>query len=329
MPSSTSSDRPLHRGATALAVSVLTLLGGCALLPANDAPSASPTTAPPITAAPASSPTASPSARSPGPTAITPEPIPAPTFSAGPATSTPAATGADLAASFARFADTQPGQLAVAVTAVGGSTEPLAFGGLGSPVAWSTSKVPIAIAVERTDRAQGLRTTMRQAITASDNEAAETLWQSLGTAQVAAAATDEVLRDYGDPTTRTQSEQVRPPYTAFGQTRWSLTDQARFGASLSCRPEATSVYAAMGQVVADQRWGLGTIPGAHFKGGWGPSSTGYLVRQLGVIDTQRGWVAVALAVEAPSFQQGTATLSQTARWLRSHADDLPAGTCSR
>lgn len=245
-------------------------------------------------------------------------------------TVTPAATttGADtLASSFARLADSQPGRLSVAVTAVGGAREPVVLGTLGSPVAWSTSKVPIAIAVERTERASALRSTMRRAITASDNDAAETLWQSLGSSEQAAAATDAVLRDYGDTSTRTQSQRVRPPYTAFGQTRWSLADQARFAGTLPCRSEAAPVYSAMHQVVADQRWGLGTIPGARFKGGWGPSSSGYLVRQFGVFETPTGQVAVAIAVEAPSFEQGTAMLARTARWLQTQAAELPAGRC--
>lgn len=273
-----------------------------------------------------------PATSAPGPPA--PTPTPTATTHAPPASptnqGTPTQTAdADLATSFTRFARNQPGRLGVAVAAVGGSAAPMTFGQAGNPVAWSTSKVPIAIAVERTDRAAALRTTMRQAITASSNEAADALWQSLGTPSQAAAATDQVLRDYGDATTQTQSERVRPPYTAFGQTRWSLPDQARFAAALPCNSEAAPVYAAMGQIVPDQRWGLGTIPGAHFKGGWGPSATGsgHLVRQVGVIETPQGQVAVALAVEAPSFQQGTATLTQASGWLRTHSRDLPAGRC--
>lgn len=263
----------------------------------------------------------------PAPPTPTTDPVSPPSPPGDPATPMPTAPGADLGASFAQFAAGQHGQLAVAVAPVGRSEQPLTLGPSGSPVAWSTSKVPIAIAVERTDQASSLRATMRQAIGASSNEAAETLWQSLGTPQQGAAATDQVLRDYGDPTTRTESEQIRPPFTTFGQTRWPLADQARFGAALPCRSEAAPVYEAMGQIIAGQRWGLGTIPGTHFKGGWGPSAEGSLVRQFGVLETSRGQVAVAIAVEASSFQQGTAILTQTARWLDTHAEELPAGRC--
>lgn len=326
MPSSTSSNRRLPglTAAVAVAVSVLALLSGCVLLPAANRPSITPS--PPASDAAASAP--SPATPLPGPSSVPPTTSAPPTSSAGTATPSPAG-GTDLTTSFARFAANQPGELALAVTAVGGSAPPQTFGQLDRPVAWSTSKVPIAIAVERTDRASELRPTMRQAITASSNEAAETLWQSLGTPSQAAAATDKVLRDYGDSHTRTQSERVRPPYTAFGQTRWALADQARFAASLPCRSEAAPVYAAMGQVVPDQRWGLGIFQSAHFKGGWGPAAagSGYLVRQFGVIPTPQGQVAVTMAVESSSFEQGTATLTQTAQWLRRNAEDLPTGRC--
>ena len=204
----------------------------------------------------------------------------------------------------------------------------MVFGDLGVPVAWSTAKVPVALAMERAPQGAALRADMRAAITVSDNEAALVLWQALGAPQEAATATDRVLRDYGDPVTQTQAQQVRPPFTAFGQTPWALADQVRFGAALPCRAEATEVYAAMGQVVPDQRWGLGRLPGAHFKGGWGPATNGgYLVRQFGVVDTSRGRVAVAMAVEAPTFVAGTAALSMAAAWLEGHLDGLPAGSC--
>ena len=86
----------------------------------------------------------------------------------------------------------------------------------------------------------------------------------------------------------------------------------------------------MAQIVGNQQWGLGTIPGTRFKGGWGPSETGgYLVRQLGVIDTNRGQVAAAIAVQSNSgtVTDGIAQLSQVANWLRDHSAELPAGHC--
>jgi len=64
---------------------------------------------------------------------------------------------------------------------------------------------------------------------------------------------------------------MRPQFTAFGQTIWALTDQARFTASAVCDSSNAPIFTLMGQVESDQRWGLGVIPDARFKGGWGPS----------------------------------------------------------
>lgn len=312
----------LRRGRTAAALTALVLLGT-----ACSGPSARPTSVP----VPETHAAASPTRRASPLATATPTPIATTSaFTSASATSPPDAPGStgsadELRTAFAALPDA--GSLSVAVVAVGSAGEPILLGDQGAPVAWSTAKVPLAIAVERTSRAEALRPTMRQAITASDNDAALALWRSLGAADAAGRATDQVLRDFGDATTATQTEQVRPPYTPFGQTRWSVGDQARFTGHLPCRAEAAPVLAAMGQVISDQRWGLGRIAGARFKGGWGPSSRGYLVRQLGVIDTPRGQVAVAISTDAGSFDEGTAVLTRAAEWLQSQQDHLPAGHC--
>src|SRR5690606_38936782 len=65
--------------------------------------------------------------------------------------------------------------------------------------AWSTIKVPLAIAaVERaeTEGAAAPWPQVEAAITRSDNGAATTLWSSLGPPQQAAQAVDEVLTAY-------------------------------------------------------------------------------------------------------------------------------------
>ena len=64
---------------------------------------------------------------------------------------------------------------------------------------------------------------MEAAITRSDDEAAEQLSASLGDPTTAAAKTDAVLRDNGDPTV-VQSRTVKPGFTAFGRAIWSLAD---------------------------------------------------------------------------------------------------------
>lgn len=259
----------------------------------------------------------------PAPPPYVPRPTATPVVTSSPNPTTPAPN--PLPQSFERLAEER---LSIAVTAVGSDADPLVLGDVGTPVAWSTAKVPVAIAVERTDVAYPLRSVMERAITRSDNAAAEQLWSALGTPAEAALSTDGVLRDFGDSATQTNATRQLAAYSAFGQTPWALGDQARFAASLPCRFEAAPVYAAMGAITAEQRWGLGRIPGAHFKGGWGPSQDRYLVRQLGVLPAEDGEVAVAMAVEAATFEEGAAALSRAAQWLEYQGDDLPAGRCA-
>jgi hypothetical protein len=54
-------------------------------------------------------------------------------------------------------------------------------------------------------------------------------------------------------------------------------------------------------VIPEQRWGLGTVPGMRFKGGWGPSEDPdgpYEVIQVGITDG----TVIALAATAPDFE---------------------------
>lgn len=211
---------------------------------------------------------------------------------------------------------------------------------LGEPpdeTAWSTIKVPLSIAGVEHGAAAGSDPwpDIDPAITTSDNDAALRLWASLGTPQEAAAAVDEVLAAYGSAGTRTESEGVRPPFTPFGQTQWSLVDQARFAASLACAPGASpagEVRAVMGRVVEDQRWGIGRVETAHLKSGWGPDDSGaYVLRQLGdgVVDGR--WQALALSGRAAdgTYPQGAADLSALVEWWARTAADGPSLVCTQ
>ena len=97
---------------------------------------------------------------------------------------------------------------------------------------------------------------------------------SLGDPVAAAHKVDAVLRQNGDPTT-VQSQKVRPEFTAFGQTDWSLT---RSGAvHLSCgvrQAQNAPIFALMGRVEPDQRWGVGTIPDSPVQGRLGAVADG-------------------------------------------------------
>ncbi len=264
-----------------------------------------------------SAPPASPAAVPPPPAAPAPEPAPAP------------ADGGQFATEFASFAAGLNATVGIVVRPLGEGPPPVTAGEWTTGTAWSTIKVPLAIAgLRETDPPQATDA-MRAAITQSDNDAAESIWQGLGDPATAAQKVEKVLADAGAPTV-VESRKVRPEFTAFGQTNWSLADQATFLASAACNPNDQPVIDLMGQISGGQSWGLGTIPGAKFKGGWGPSLEGnYLVRQFGVIPVGDKFAVVAVAVEprSGSFDDGTQELSQIAEWLQQHADLLPVGTC--
>ncbi|NNH72575.1 hypothetical protein HLB23_22390 [Nocardia uniformis] len=219
------------------------------------------------------------------------------------------------------------GRVGLAVMAVGGEY-PVLLGDWTSGSAWSTMKVPLTLAALRNNA--GYSGTATSAITSSDNSAAETLWQSLGTGEVAAQSVEDVLREGGDATTEVPATRTRADYSAFGQADWSLADQIRFASNLPCLPQSDSVTSLMGKVNYGQRWGLGTLDGAEFKGGWGPDLSGnYLVRQFGLLPVEHGEIAIALAA-APtsgSFDDGTVILNKLAALIDKHLEELRGGDC--
>ena len=169
------------------------------------------------------------------------------------------------------------------------------------------------------------------AITVSDNAAAEQLWAMLGAGPGAATEVEAVLREGGDATTVVQSQRVRPEFTAFGQTDWSLAQQTLFTAHLPCLPEATDVVGLMSQISPDQQWGLARIDGSASKAGWGPGADGsYLVRQLAVVPTGDGQTAVTLAAEPAdgSLASGVAMLDQLEAWVQRNESLFPSGRCA-
>jgi hypothetical protein len=232
-------------------------------------------------------------------------------------------------ASFTRLGASLQGSEGVAVSAIGLDRRVEGLGSLRTAVAWSTSKVPVAMAVMAAGDGEAQADNLTRALTASDNAAALRLWASLGGGQTAASAADEQLRDAGDAHTSIEYRALRGAgYTPFGQTDWALSDQARFTAGLACSQEGAQVLGLMSQVVSSQRWGLGSagVP-AQFKGGWGPGSRpgaggGYLDRQMGVLVIHGRPLAVAVAT-APAdgaHATGIRNLTSIARWIVAHAD---------
>jgi hypothetical protein len=246
-----------------------------------------------------------------------------------PSASSSVTVAAGLTESFVALSQSLKADVGLAIGPTGVLGSAIIFGGWTAGPAWSTSKVPVVIAAMREQNLSTPSTTMRNAITASDNDAAERVWDSLGDPDMAAQKVDAILREAGDPTV-VQASRIRPEYTAFGQTIWSLTDQERFLAKAACDSRNASVLDMMTHIEASQRWGLGTIQGSAFKGGWGPSTAGkYLVRQFGIVRTPTGTFAVALAAEpvTGSFDDGVAALNAIAQWVSSNLQQWPVGTC--
>ena len=229
--------------------------------------------------------------------------------------------GSPLETSFHELSGLVPAAIGVAVVAVDGTCL-AAFGSWSAGVAWSTIKVPLAIAMLRAG--VGSRELVAKTIAQSDNAAAEKLWSDLGDPAEAAQAVQAVIRDAGDTTTVVESRRLRPGYTAFGQTRWPLVGQARFAARLPDIHAAGPVIDLMHNLRADHCWGL-AAEGCAAKGGWGPGiAGGYLVRQFAIVPIEAGHVGVALAVEAHDgvYETGVAVLNKVTAWLVDHLAEL-------
>ena len=218
------------------------------------------------------------------------------------------------------------GQVGVAVAGGGGV---VSAGATGVASAWSTSKVPLAIAAQRAGVADPA--TVSSAITYSDNQSADRLWQALGSGESAASAVQNVLAETGDATTRVQEQVTRPGFSAFGQTQWSVSNQARFAAKMACLDGAAPVLTAMGTADPAQSYGLRQISGSRMKGGWGPDSSGaYEVRQFGLVQLGTAPVAVAIFARpgAGSYEAGQAMLSLLSNELSRAQVDWPSAGCS-
>lgn len=221
-------------------------------------------------------------------------------------------------------------EIGIALMPVGGSGPTISLGQWPSGPAWSTIKVPLVMAALREEHPPpNITAPMIAAITQSDNAAADAIWAGLGDPVTAAHKIDAVLAETGDQT-QVQSTKLQPKFSAYGQTEWALTAQVRFLSAAICDRRNAPALNLMSQIEHSQRWGLGTIAGTRFKGGWGPFPSGkYLVRQMGLIVTPRGGTVVAVAAEPHSglFDDGVAALDHIAAWLADHIVVLPSARC--
>jgi hypothetical protein len=229
-------------------------------------------------------------------------------------------------ADFARLQQQLGGQIGLAVSGIGLDQPVQTLGPLQSAIAWSTSKVPIAMAIYAANLAGSHQQDLVAAIQASDNAAAERLWSALGGGAQAARAADAQLRAAGDTQTSVQATTLRPGYTPFGQTVWPLSAQTRFTAGMACLAAGGPVLGLMDGVVPAERWGLGDAGvSAQFKGGWGPGSQpgtggGYLDRQMGIVTVRGTPIALSIASLPAdgSHGSGTSALTAIARWVVAH-----------
>ena len=115
-----------------------------------------------------------------------------------------------------------------------------------------------------------------------------------------------------------ESRRLRAEYTPFGQTQWSLVDQARFAAGLSDVGDASRVIELMGSLTAEHRWGL-AAKGFAAKGGWGSGMGGeYLVRQFAIVSRTVG-VALAAEVSNGEYEAGVDVINALADWVADEA----------
>lgn len=196
-------------------------------------------------------------------------------------------------------------------------------GGFVAPSpAWSTIKVPIAIAA--LNIAPEVYPDAVAAITVSDNDAAQRLYAIAGPESV-----DNVLAAAGIGV-GVNTAPLRPEFSTFGQTELSVAQEAQLAGSLACVEGSGPVIALMGQVDPGQAYGLGAVPGALFKGGWGPDPAGaYHVRQFGLLPRSGGYAAVALSALPGdgSYSTGQTMLTQAALALAERAEELPLARC--
>jgi hypothetical protein len=230
-----------------------------------------------------------------------------------------------------------------------GSGSPQQFGNFQSGHAWSSIKVPILVTLMREGGLSPEEETWAQeALTASDNEAAASLFQQVeashGGLSGGSSAVQETLATTGDTSTAVATAPPPPgAVSTYGQTEWSLAGSVDFYRALACGQLLDSggtayVLGLMEEVIPEQQWGLGAaeVPAGvrvAFKAGWGPegsTSGSYLVRQAGVLRKGNSGVVVAMMAQdnSGSFEAGVQDLDQIASWLRDHLGSLETGFCS-
>lgn len=212
----------------------------------------------------------------------------------------------DLAELVAEVEDEHDGVAGVAVSFRQGEA---AAGVPGDSSAWSTLKVPIAIAAAQ--RGTASESWISSAVSDSDNAAATQLWNSLGNELEAAHAVELVMWRGGGPG-EVRHAVTHYPGGPFGNSVWKLEPQARFATQLPCIEDAGEVYDAMGEIAAWQDDGIGMVSGSRFKGGWSQERIDggvytYTYRQFGSVPAGEGIIGLAVIAHPADGTHETAT----------------------
>lgn len=230
----------------------------------------------------------------------------------------PAAAKTPLTGKSAAEVQAQLDQLVRDVVARHGGRATASVGGITAgdnrpEPAFSTMKVPVAIGALR--KSPAAYPDAEVAVTRSDNPAAHRMF-----GQVSGAELDGIIAEAGSRTTNSAGYQMG--------TLWTTSDQAAFASGLRCVKGHEPVLDMMGRVVDYQRWGVGRIPGARFKGGWNYYENGHLARQFGLIPGPNGDIAVAITAHSPKGHEGSfAMLNELADGIAAMRGDLPTARC--
>ncbi len=206
--------------------------------------------------------------------------------------------------------------------------------------AWSTIKVPLAIAAAQKNASTGqvtepygtscnpgLSSAINLAITKSDNCAAWWLWEALGGDNSSAAQTvTDVIKSGGDSSTTVASTKGSKTGLTSGTTSWSLVGQAIFAANIASIKNSGEVMTQMKTHNAgDGSSGLNKYTSAMTKGGWGSTDGDGATRQLGVVKLGSGKCsAIAIGTNASS---NFGILDRIVTAIKNHESDLPSGSC--
>lgn len=256
----------------------------------------------------------------------------------------------DLGQKFQRKAQQLKAQADLGLVDMAGGTPFSSIGGAPT-FAYSTIKLGIVATFLRLnpDPTQADEQRIRLAITQSDNKAAAELYNHIkdktGSERKATQAIEATLAKGGDRSTRVLVEEDIPNWkdrqeagvqSAYGQSLWSVGNQAVFVASLlrGCvldDKDTDYLSGLMTGISPSQDWGLGEVAGVEaFKGGWGvdagiggKQASGWYVRQVGQFDPARGGpyvMAIAVHLDSPTGMSQQVSDTAEARTIETLGD---------